>query len=95
MEPTDSGPTDSGPTEPPSPGLPSNVRLLDYPPTDVKEALEAALHHADEIAGVMVICLRKDGSQGLISSSMNQMEKCFLLTFAQAWVGSWFQREED
>lgn len=82
--------------EPPkSPVLPSNVRLLKPPDGDVPETLEFVRSHADQIAGIVVIVLNKDGSQSLISSTMSQLERTFLIAFANSYVSRWFSGEDE
>lgn len=95
MSETDLPPKSPGPksTEPKSPGLPSNVRLLEQPASDIIETLDLVREHADEIAGIIVIGLNKDGTQSLISSSMSQIERCFLISFANSYVHHWFKPE--
>ena len=59
--------------------------------SDVSEVLSAATANSGEMEGVVVICLYKDGSQGLWTSSMNHHRKCFLAAFFTAWTTDWFK----
>ncbi len=58
--------------------------------TDVRETLNSVQEIAENLDGVIVMGLRKDGQQMLLSSTMNGMQKAFLVGFANAWMASWF-----
>lgn len=68
----------------------SNIRELPKPDPQVKETLQEVLDHVDDIEGVIVLVLNKDGKQELVTSSMNMPDKCFLKAFFDAWTAKWF-----
>ncbi len=51
---------------------------------NVKEKLQEVLDNSENLDGVMIIFMNKDGTQGLRGSSMNLMEKSLLLSFHHA-----------
>ena len=57
---------------------------------DVREALDIVHKQSDQIDAVVILCLRKDGSQMLQTSNCTGREKAFLLQYFQAWMGKWF-----
>lgn len=58
--------------------------------TDVEERLSEALKIANELQGVIIIGMFKEGGQYLCSSKMTGMEKSFLVQFANSWINSLF-----
>ena len=66
------------------------VRKLPEPTTDVFETLESVMEDEANIELVMIAVLKKDGSQVMVSSTGNMHQKCFLLTFINAWAHRWF-----
>lgn len=72
----------------------SNVREL-IVETDCKEVISEALEHAEEFDGVIIIGLKKDGTQSLRSSTMSGMQKAFLVSFMNAWMNHWFELGEQ
>lgn len=57
--------------------------------------LKEVLAEAHDLDGVVVIALRKDGTQFLNSSRMSFYEKTFLKCFWDAWVLRWFGGMQD
>lgn len=51
----------------------------------MKETLVSALEHADELKGVFVLGLTKDSRPMLLGSTMDTMQKMFLVAFLNAW----------
>ena len=45
----------------------------------------------ENIDGLVVLILNKDGTQEILSSNMNMLEKSFLLQTFQSWVNNWFK----
>lgn len=66
-----------------------NIRVLEHK-TDVFETLSEAIKFEKELDGVIVIGLLKDGSQMMRSSTMNAMQKSFLVQFLNSWMNRWF-----
>lgn len=63
--------------------------------SDVKETITDFLLRADSFEGVMLVGLNKDGSQFMMSSTMSAMKKCFLISFVQSWLLTWFKHQHD
>jgi hypothetical protein len=63
--------------------------------TDVKEVLEEGLKFADQMDGVIVLGLHKDGSSLMRSSNMSMYEKMFLKAFFESWASSWFNLKNN
>lgn len=63
--------------------------------TDVRETIETMLKNSDNFQAVVILALDKDGSQQILSSSMNAMEKAFLCQFHNAWMNKWFTFSGD
>ena len=59
--------------------------------SDVKSTLEDAIKMSDDLSSVIVLGLKKDSSQLLLTSTMSGMEKAFLMSFLIAWMTKWFQ----
>lgn len=68
----------------------TKIRALEIP-NNVREKLEGALAECDEWEGVMIVALRKDGGQRLLTSSMFGRDKMFLAQYVAAWAASEFQ----
>lgn len=62
--------------------------------SDVKSTLEDAIKMSDDLSSVIVLGLKKDSSQLLLTSTMSGMEKAFLMSFLNAWMTKWFQLED-
>lgn len=71
----------------------SNLTVIEKK-TDVKATIEAATEMMDSLDGVMIVGLDKEGRQHLWTSTMSQMEKCFLTAFLNAWATKWFKLDE-
>lgn len=63
--------------------------------SDSKEVVEDALNWVSECKGVMILAIKRDGSQILRTSTMNAMQKSFLCAFLNAWMTKWFQLENE
>ena len=63
--------------------------------SDVKEVLEHFVSCHENIEGVIVITLNKDGTQFLRASSMSMMQKSFLKAFFDSYILRWFYHIED
>lgn len=62
---------------------------------DVHEVLANAVEIEKELDGVIVLGLKKDSSQLLLTSTMNAYEKSFLCQFLNAWMCKWFKLEVE
>lgn len=56
--------------------------------------LKTVLEDAENLEGVIVIALKRDGTQALHASHMNMYKKTFLMAFAQAYYTRWFKLED-
>lgn len=61
---------------------------------DVKETLEEFNKKADDFEAIIIVGLKKDGSQLLETSSCSAYKKFFLLAFANSWMNNWFRQTE-
>jgi uncharacterized membrane protein YeiH len=56
-----------------------------------REVMVDSLEWVDNCQCVMILAIAKDGTQVIRSSAMSHYEKCFLVTFMNAWATSWFR----
>jgi hypothetical protein len=63
--------------------------------TDVKETIEEVVSFADQLDGVILLYLYKDGSQGMRTSTLSGHQKSFLFAFFQAWMVKWFRLGDE
>ncbi len=70
------------------------IRKIEPPPSDAKATLRERADSTDDIVGVIVLELHRDGSQRIFTNSMNAHEKCFLKCFLDSYVSRWFAEAE-
>ena len=71
------------------------VTISNQKDQSVREALDEALAKSDTFEGVIILAIKKDGSQWLTTSFMSGYQKSFLLAFFQALMTSWFKLSSD
>ena len=73
------------------------AKLYKLPPfeTNVTSTLEDAVKMAEELDGVVVLGLKRDGTQVLLTSNFSAMGKALLLAFFQAWMTRWFSLGDE
>lgn len=73
----------------------TDMKVLEFRQnTDVRETLQYSLSQADELDGVIVLKLYKDGSPGIDGSTMSGYQKAYLVSFLQSWFfTTWFHKE--
>lgn len=69
------------------------MKVLELKRDDCAKFLREIADDNPSLEGVIVLGIYKDGTQMIRTSSMSHYEKCFLLAFFQAWLGSWFSFE--
>lgn len=60
----------------------------------VAEALKSVLSEEDKIDYLVIVAIKKDGTQLLETSRCNAHQKSFALAFFQAWMMKWFRLED-
>jgi hypothetical protein len=67
------------------------MRVLEIPKDDsINEVIKRLEKNKDGLECVIVLAIKKDGSQWLETSKASGEQRAFLLQFFQAWITKWF-----
>lgn len=58
---------------------------------DIMSALNNIAAEVDQLDGVIILALKKDGGQRMETSTMSGFQKAFLCQFLNAWMTKWFR----